>query len=111
MNIRETLTKENFWDRMMELYPNATKKFCQWIDEYKIAVGWNALFGENVKFHDLPGAMQVGIWLEYVCDRGGCTFEIENFFEYDLGEDIEGFFKEILEGEAKDDFESEKESI
>lgn len=112
--IRKPLTKENFWNEMMEKYPNATKAFCDWIDEYKKAVGWGNLFNEGLpdtkgifseapKFHDLPYAMQVGIWLEYVCNRGGCQYEIENFFEFDLRTDIEGFFEHLLEDEAKAD--------
>lgn len=110
MKLQETLTKENFWDRMMQDYPNATKKFCQWIDEYKKAVNWDALFASNestmqlhsskYKFHEIPHAMQLGIWLEYINQRGGCQFEIEDFFEYDLAEDIEDMFKNLLEEEA-----------
>ena len=123
MQIQQPLTKENFWNRMMELYPNETKKFCLWIDEYKEAVNWKGLFNDGAtgykegsafkhkldspKFHDLPHAMQQGIWLEYVCQRGGCQFEIEDFFEYDLAEDIEGMFKNLFEDEGKDEFEYE----
>lgn len=128
MQLQETLTKENFWNRMMELYPNATKKFCEWVDEYKKEVNWKILFncgkdknygtnfnrpvGENgrwdhdIKFHDIPHAMQTGIWLEYLSQRGGCVMEIENFFEFDLAKDIEGMFRELLEEEAKDEYES-----
>lgn len=101
---------------MMELYPNATKKFCDWIDEYKKEVNWNILFNDGYmkclekpirwidssapKFHDLPHAMQQGIWLEYLCQRGGCTMEIEDFFNWDLKTDIEEMFREVLEQEA-----------
>ena len=98
MTITENLTKENFWNEMMEKYPEETKRFCDWIDEYKKAVAWDELFGnvfpttKKIKFHDIPYAMQLGIWLEYVCDRGGCQYEID-VFEFDLREDIEEFLK------------------
>ncbi len=118
MNISQTLTKENFWNEMMEKYPNAAKKFCDWIDEYKKAVSWATLFNAEVsytqkatggfnvitttapKYHDLPYAMQLGIWIEYMCQRGGCQWEIENMFDFDLAKDIEGTFKNLLEEEA-----------
>lgn len=114
MNINEPLTLENFWNEMKLKYPNAVQKFKDWIDEYKVAVGWDMLFncnsdyqnsdGKNAeppKFHDLPHAMQQGIWMEYICDRhAGCQWEIEDFFAYDLREDIEETFKQFLEDEA-----------
>ena len=75
----ETLTKENFWNDLQEKYPAGMKIFCEWIDKYKGKYGWNNLFGEHKtfyqgnlvcigfapKFHQLPYAMQIGIWLEF----------------------------------------------
>ena len=68
------LTKENFWNKMMDENPHIMKIFCNWIDEYKKQVGWNDLFNSNSeyqnakgknakapKFHDLPLEMQLGI--------------------------------------------------
>lgn len=63
----ENLNKENFWNRMKEQQPLATKMFCEWIDEYKKIVGWDAMFGnifpteKKIKFHDIPYEMQMGI--------------------------------------------------
>lgn len=105
MNLDQTLTKENFFNEMLEKYPKAMKHFCEWIDQYKKAVNWDSLFNVNcqtafnVKFHDLPHAMQYGIWIEY------CRQELGNYFEQpehisdfvDLREDIEGVFKETEE--------------
>jgi hypothetical protein len=125
MQLQDNLTKENFWDRMMATYPNATAAFCQWVDEYKEATEWKKLFNDSghiylkdslgnstnsfiaaaPKFHDLPHAMQLGIWIECVCQRGGCSWPIENMFEFDLAEDIEGMFRELLEEEAKNEKE------
>ncbi len=87
---KECLTKENFWDEAMGKYPLAVTVFCEWIDKYKEKVGWNNLFGYTikgfnpismsptglsgtvtekegrVKYHDLPIAMQFGVYLEFV---------------------------------------------
>lgn len=70
----ENLSKENFWNRLKEMYPDAVELFCNWIDKYKEEVGWNKLFnsdsdyqnvdGKNapaLKFHDLPFEFQNGI--------------------------------------------------
>lgn len=56
-----SLTKENFWNEIKERYPEAVDHFCTWIDGYKKEVGWNDLFGEIFKFHNLPFDMQNGI--------------------------------------------------
>lgn len=66
----ESLTKENFWNDLMEKYPEEMKLFCAWIDEYKKKVDWNNLFASTVnakipKYHDLPIAMQFGIFLQF----------------------------------------------
>jgi hypothetical protein len=110
MQLEQTLTKENFWNEMMEKYPKAAKSFCEWIDEYKKAVGWNGLFRESnsrdengdivggtKKYHELPYAMQYGIWIEF------CRQNLHQFFEQsehlcdfvDLEEDVKNVFKEI----------------
>ena len=64
----EQLTKENFWNSMMEKHPNAMKHFCKWVDEYKARVDWQTLFDHNAwpKYHNLPGAMQFGIFVEFL---------------------------------------------
>ncbi len=71
----ESLTKENFWDAMDEKYPLAMKRFCEWIDRYKKEVEWDYLFfnkqqdelrGEPIKYHHLPIAMQLGIFIDFV---------------------------------------------
>lgn len=46
----EPLTKENFWNGMMEKYPAAMQKFCKWIDEYKIREPWEQLFDFLLRF-------------------------------------------------------------
>ncbi len=78
----ENLTKENFFNEMKVKYPNAMDHFCKWIDEYKNKVHWDALFHNNasgyhnyrvkpnIKFHDLPIGMQIGIFFEYQSEHG-----------------------------------------
>lgn len=71
----ESLTKENFWNEMEQKYPRAMAHFQNWIDGYKRANKWNRLFnghatGEGAivpKYHELPIAIQFGIFLEYIC--------------------------------------------
>jgi hypothetical protein len=95
MNLHDTLTKENFWNDIMKEFPEEMNNFCEWIDEYKAEVQWTNLFSPGIKFHDIPYEMQQGIWLEYVCQQGGCQYEIEDFFEFDLRKEIRGYFNAI----------------
>lgn len=79
-NPLESLTKENFWNEIQEKYPLAMKLFSEWIDEYKVKIGWDSLFNGGIaipqndvrlrdthvetvapKFHNLPYDMQFGI--------------------------------------------------
>ncbi len=72
MNHPEILTKENFWNQVYEISHGEMEHFCQWVDEYKKRVGWAGLFrseygrGTAPKFHDLPIAMQLGIFYQYL---------------------------------------------
>ena len=104
-----SLTKENFWNELNERLPAGTKVFCDWIDEYKERLDWSKLFNAGYvlnrhyhigfmvdpgltlapKFHDLPYAFQLGIWIQFVLDRGGCAWEIDYMFSFDLREEIE----------------------
>lgn len=63
------LTKENFWNNLHAKYPEQMKRFCDWIDAYKKRVHWMALFYKDVKYHDLPFAMQLGIFLQYLSEN------------------------------------------
>jgi hypothetical protein len=122
MNLQQTLTKENFFNEIMATYPKAANNFLNWIDDYKTAVNWDSLFQmrlvdvdivpsttvsssqqvrqeflTSVKFHEIPYAMQYGIWIEY------CRQTLSNFFEQpehisdtiDLAEDIKSVFAQI----------------
>lgn len=92
----EKLTKENFWNALYEKFPGQVQQFCNWIDEYKKRVGWNLLFnsdseyqnarGKNApapKYHDLPIAMQWGIFQQFCSENHPSGFGgIESTFEH-----------------------------
>lgn len=90
MQLEESLTKENFWNRMMETYPVSCNNFCNWIDTYKVAVNWLELFNDGKawaggvthapKFHDLPHAFQFGIWYAYAAQLENEEWYVENLF-------------------------------
>lgn len=78
----ENLNKENTWAELKIQFPKEIKDFFDWIDEYKIAIDWKALFnsasewqdmhGKNApapKFHDIPFEMQMGIIIAYFSER------------------------------------------
>lgn len=72
----DSLIKENFWNELKEKYPAVMHKFLSWVDEYKKQVNWEQLFNygihlhasqgwHNPKYHDLPIAMQIGIFIQF----------------------------------------------
>lgn len=86
------LTKENFWNELQEKHPKDMKVFCDWIDEYKKRVEWDKVFhvpqydiwmgtpdglkqvtgkqfARAPKFHEIPVAMQIGIFFQFVCEH------------------------------------------
>lgn len=114
MIIQKGLTKENFFDSLRRKYPRSFKHFCNWIDEYKKEVCWDKLFKANedtdqlhsstYKFHEIPYAMQYGIWIAF------CRDQLHRFFEQpehvaefvDMEEDIRGVFaltEELIDNE------------
>ena len=77
---------------MKEFYPNAFSAFSLWIDDYKKSVNWQSLFNDTTskpspKFHDLPNAMQIGIFLEYV--------KFETFENWTIETLIESYFSTL----------------
>jgi hypothetical protein len=79
MALNSILTKENFWNEMEQKYPKAMAHFKEWIDKYKVINNWEDLFNDGweidsyggtnktvaPKYHELPIAMQFGIFIEY----------------------------------------------
>lgn len=64
-----SLTKENFWNELKEVCPEAVEHFCNWIDEYKKEIGWDKLFAPGIKFHDLPFEFQNGILARFDIEK------------------------------------------
>lgn len=71
------LNKENFWDELERQFPDAVKRFYDWIDEYKIEAGWDKIFkcnegtGQVVKFHEVPVEIQMGIISRFLFELTG----------------------------------------
>jgi len=108
--MKTNLTKENFWNDVYSKFPNATKLFCDWIDEYKKKNNWQGLFNGEVeiasynwreeswssygktnapKYHNLPYAIQQGIWIEFADEILNEYFEQPEYEpNLDLEEDI-----------------------
>lgn len=86
------LNKENFWNEINMKYTEEMNQFSRWIDEYKLKIDWSQLFrlGGEIKFHDLPIALQIGIFIQF-------TYETDRFFNfmYDEFDDMEKFKVEI----------------
>ncbi len=95
----ENLTKENFFNELMEKYPAAMANFCKWIDEYKKRVDWHGLFNWNYhagekepdgkdkyrypKFHEIPYEMQIGIilkWMQEATEQDESMLDVRNDF-------------------------------
>lgn len=108
----ENLSKENFWNAIMEKYPEAGKLFCNWIDKYKVEVGWDKLFGNDIdavhyrsvqiKFHDIPFEMQHGIIARFdiECFNGVFTGKGKTVYENSRAtyvSQFEDLFKDLNE--------------
>ena len=97
-----------FWKELQEKYPLGLKVFTDWLDEYKAKIGWYSLFrvkptGRMRKhIYDLPEAMQIGIWIEFNLERGGCNWEIEDMFSHDWETDIRESMKMFQEEKEPD---------
>jgi hypothetical protein len=99
----ECLTKENFWNELYAKYPEAVYRFCDWIDQYKKQVNWNHLFAckgqengilVNYKYHDLPIAIQLGIFLQFAKEtRPSYEFEFSSQLFEKSPKVIEEFFR------------------
>lgn len=92
----KTLTKEDFFNGLYEVYPNAMKEFCDWIDNYKVDNNWNELFGEKVKYHHLPIAMQIGIWCDFLLNQGCGNSEITYASDYTYSDNVYEWFSEWM---------------
>lgn len=99
----QNLSKDNYFDRLMQKYPKAMELFRMWVDRYKTTVDWKTLFcddkiiplsRENVKFHDLPYELQYGVILRFFAERGRLVF----LPPAEAGEWFENIFASIERG-------------
>lgn len=98
-------------------------QFCQWIDAYKKQEWWDKLFNANAsayvagsafkskteapKYHDLPVAMQIGIFIQF-------TFETPkryNFFPDDFPTTMDELVSMIPEWLSEEDDFSRREKL
>lgn len=63
------LNKKNFWNDLMIKYPETTKKFCEFIDEFKKDFEWDKIFKKDIKFHDIPLELQIGILKRFIIEQ------------------------------------------
>lgn len=109
MKIEPTLTNENFFRRMKELYPVSMNRFCDWIDEYKMATGWKGTIETDyrnafcmymdpaIKYHDLPNAMQLGIFIAFIrAEDRGQDYTVD-LFAFNIQDFIEDYLKHTNE--------------
>lgn len=77
-----SMLKDSFWAEIKERWPGEFQLFSAWVDKYKSGQNWLLLFNSNSeyqnamgqnaiapKFHDLPPAMQIGIFLQYCIEQ------------------------------------------
>lgn len=90
----ENINKENFFNGMMEKYPDATQRFCDWVDNYKKEVKMNRWRFNNaedelqgLKFHHLPYEMQKGVIHRFVKETA--DQDMINFTKEGLLKDFE----------------------
>lgn len=113
----ENLNKENFWNEMLKEYPKAMNVFCHWVDVYKKRNNFNELFKADIavainlrggltpitsaapKYHELPLAFQVGMWIEFLDDLGASVpslnVETSNW-RYEIPKSLFEIEKEVL---------------
>lgn len=71
----QPLTKENFFNDLEKECPDAVEDFKQWIDEFKVKIGWDKIFvcnpgtGQVLKFDSIPFELQTGIIGRYIVER------------------------------------------
>lgn len=84
----DNLNKENYWNEMQAKYPEAMQIFLDWIDKYKVKVGWANLFHHGIKFHDLPFEFQNGVL---------ARFDIESMYGVRTGRGAEFYERNRVE--------------
>jgi hypothetical protein len=74
----ENKLDDKFWREIKEKFVGEFEEFTEWIEKYKEKNHWKHFFNPNfmmegmmwrgVNFFDLPDAMQIGIFIQYVAE-------------------------------------------
>lgn len=107
---------ENFWNEMKQKYPVAMENFCVWIDKYKKDHWWEQLFNQGTintgntyykapKYHELPNAMQFGIFIEFAR-----TCVAVAYTKYEFPDTIEEYIERCMR-ELQDRLDKQWQSI
>ncbi len=83
----ENLSKENYWNDLMERFPSSVKEFGDWFDKWKVQY-WNRFFDERFYEFTLdhfPFEMQYGIIFKYFRDEKG----MDSIFSFSMVQDWE----------------------
>jgi hypothetical protein len=99
-----SLTKENFWNDLYEKHPIIMKKFCDWIDEYKVRVDWSSYFKhfdncggfEEFKFHDLPIGLQIGVIIQFTMESRIMPLQLDCKDIYEIVNAIRFWFETAI---------------
>ena len=110
ITLKQPLALENFFNYLYVKYPEGMKVFCDWVDQYKLAVDWNTLFNSGgilrtgeakaPKFHELPYALQLGIFFEFIRWNGGCEYSIENINALDFKDEFATYTELVVQPKA-----------
>lgn len=80
---KTTHPARGFWVAMKQRYPQVMELFLEWVNSYKLDNHWKQLFNYSLdakrdipgliiitpKFHDLPIAMQMGIFMQFMAEH------------------------------------------
>lgn len=89
-----------FFGHLFKEYPLGHNAFFKWLAEFKQRPECIAFShpiglqpGDYPSWGQMPGPLQVGIWIEFCMERGGCTWRIPNLFSYDWKQDMTEMFR------------------
>lgn len=64
------LNLKNFFNPAKQHCPISVGAFCSFVDRYKKQVDWKSIFFGDIKFHDIPFDLQVGIIWRFFKEAG-----------------------------------------
>lgn len=74
----DNILNTQFWSDIKEKFVGEFEEFNEWLNEYSKKTNWERIFNPNytmegmmwrgITFYDLPDAMQIGIFMQYVSE-------------------------------------------